>query len=374
MCRMAHTISNRSLADMKIHLVLALCLLAGCASPTATVQSTATAVPAALPTVSMVEPAAGSGGTPVTIQVVGTTSEAPMYIATERGYFAEQGISPQFITLESTAKAIPALANGQIDVAAGVLSAGLFNVVDAGVGIHVVAPQSENSGCAHSGTWVLVRKDLVDGGVVRSAADLRGRNIGLTSKGSTVEYFADAVLRQGGLQPTDVHYVEMGFPDMGAAFSTGAIDAAMGSEPTATSYVDRGLASKWLCASDVLPNIQYTYLLYSPQFATEHAALAQHWMTAYLRGARDWQKMQDTGDGKQAIFSYLGKYTPVPDPSVLERATLSKLSPEDPIDLENIRSQMAWAHERGYVTHEPSAESLVDTQFIEYATQAVGRS
>jgi hypothetical protein len=50
------------------------------------------------------------------------------------------------------------------------------------------------------------------------------------------------------------------------------------------------------------------------------------------------------------------------------------LSPEDPIDLDNIRSQISWAHERGYITQEPSAESLVDRQFIEHATQAVGRS
>ena len=359
---------------MKIHLLLALCVLTGCAAPTVTQQTTATALPAPVPTVGLLEPSVGRGGAPVTIQVVGTIAEAPMYIAAERGYFAEEGISPQFITFDSAAKAIPALSTGQIDVAAGVLSAGLFNAVDRGIGIRVVAPQSEMRGCAHSGTWMLVRKELADSGTVRSPADLRGRNIALTSKGSTVEYLADAVLRQGGLQPSDANYVEMSFGDMGAAFANGAIDVAVGSEPLVTTYVDKGLASKWLCASDVIPNIQYTYLMYSQRFASQRAALAQQWMRAYLRGTRDWQHMQDTGDGKQAIFSYLGKYTPVPDPSVLERANLSALSPEDPIDLGNIQNQLSWAHDRGYIAHEPSPASFVDTQFIEQATQAVGRS
>ena len=377
--------SMKLLTDPRpIVLGLALTVLAGCSSlaapptpvkPTAATSAAPTnpAPAAAVPTVKIFEPAAGAGNTPVKIQVVGTLAEAAMYIATERGYFADLGISPQFITYDSAARAIPALSTGQIDVAAGVLSAGLFNAIDRGIDIRIVSPQSENRGCAHSSTWLLVRKDLADSGIIRTPADLRGRKIALVSKGSTVEYFADALLHQGNLQSTDVEYVEMSFGDMGAAFGSQAIDVAVGGEPTATTYADKGLATKWLCGADVIPNHQYTYLLYSPQFAQQQTGVAQRWMAATLRGARDWQVMLDTGQDRQAILGVVAKYTPIKDIALLERASLPVISADGSVDLANIRSQITWAYERGYVTHQPSADTLVDTRFVDRATQPEGR-
>jgi ABC-type nitrate/sulfonate/bicarbonate transport system substrate-binding protein len=45
----------------------------------------------------------------VRMQVVGTTSEISIYVAAERGYFADVGISPEFVHLDSAARAVPAL-------------------------------------------------------------------------------------------------------------------------------------------------------------------------------------------------------------------------------------------------------------------------
>lgn len=307
--------------------------------------------------------------TPVRIQVVGTVSEAPLYLATERGYFAENNITPEFITLDSAARSIPALANGEIDVAAGVLSAGLFNAVNSGINIRIVAPQSENRGCEHSSTWILLRKDLADSGAIRTPADLRGRNIALVSSASSVEYVADALLRSGNLQPSDAFYVEMGLGDMGAAFASQRIDAAVGGEPTATTYVEKHLASKWLCASDVIPNLQYTYILFSPRFAEKRADTAQAWMDAYLSGARDWQTAVDDPQARRSAVEVLSRYTPAKDVELLERVTLPWLAPQGSIDLENIRNQVAWARERGYIDREPATAMLVDSRFVDQATR-----
>ncbi len=363
-------------------LVLAIALVAGCgttaspstpAQPSAVAGATApskTAVAAApVPTVKGSGPASSTGGTPVKIQVSGTVAEGPMYLAVERGYFAEQGVSPQFVTFDSAQQVIPALSTGQIDVGAGSLGASLFNAVNSGIGIRVGAPQSENRDRAHSSTWILVRKDLAEGGVVRSPADLRGLKIAINGKAGTSEYLTDVLLRKGNLQPMDAEYVQMGFGDMGAAFGGRTIDVAVDAEPTATSYVDKGLATKWLSGADVIPTMQYTYLLYSPQFADQHTDLAQRWMTAYLRGARDWQTMLETGQDRDGMLGILAKYTPVKDLSLLQRISIPVPSAEAKIDIANITNQITWAHERGYITREPSVTTLVDTRFVERATQ-----
>jgi NitT/TauT family transport system substrate-binding protein len=193
----------------------------------------------------------------------------------------------------------------------------------------------------------------------------------LNSKGSSAEYLAETLLRQGNLQPSDVEYVEMSFGDMGAAFAGQTIDVAVGGEPTATGAVDRGLATKWLCGADILPNLQFTYLLYSSQFADQRTDVAQRWMAAYLRGAREWQTMLQTGQGRDAMLSVVGKYTPVKDLALLERATLPVPAAEARIDVTNIVNQITWLHERGYISHEPWLDRFVDMRFVQQATQDV---
>ncbi|MBV9582219.1 MAG: ABC transporter substrate-binding protein [Chloroflexi bacterium] len=304
---------------------------------------------------------------------MGTTSEAALYLALERGYFAQKNIATDFITLDSAAKSIPYLANGDIDVAAGVLSAGLFNAVNQGLDIRIVASQSENRGCEHSATWVLVRKDLADSGAIRATEDLRGRRIALASKASTVEYLADALLRQGNLQPSDVEYVELPFGDMGAAFANHAIDVAIGSEPTATSYADNNLATKWLCASDIMPNLQYTYIFFGPRFWRDHPQVAQAWMAAYLRGVNDWQAALNSAELRQPALETLTRFTPVKDVGLLARMNLSALTPGGAMHLDNIRNQVAWARERGYIDKEPSVDVLVDSSFVDQAARATGK-
>jgi NitT/TauT family transport system substrate-binding protein len=373
---------NRTGYGVPVVIVLLLCALVACAlppqapasGPPGTTVTPASAVakapPAPVPTVAAVEPAPGNGLVTVNVQVAGTLAEAAMYIATDRGYFAKNGISPQFITFDSAAKAVPALWTGQIDVAAGVLSGGLFNAVGQGVDIRVVAPQTAHRDCAHTGAWVLVRKDLVDNGAIQSPVDLRGRKIAGVSKASTVEFLVDALLRKGGLQSSDAEYVEVSFGDMGAAFASRGIDVAIGSEPTATSYVDQGLASKWLCGADILPDFQYTYLMYSGQFANQRTTLAQRWMAAYVRGARDWQQMLATGDGKDAIFATIAKFTPLKNMALLERLSLPMIVPEEAISAQDIQAQISWGQERGYVTTPPSVSALIDNRFVERAPRA----
>ncbi|MDE3075586.1 MAG: ABC transporter substrate-binding protein, partial [Chloroflexota bacterium] len=199
-----------------------------------------------------------------------------------------------------------------------------------------------------------------------------GKKIGVFSKGSTNEYFVDVELKRAGLKPTDVNLVELNAGNQAAAFANKAIDVAQGAEPTATVYADRGLAVKWLPASDIAPNFQYTFLLFSQKFADQKTDLAMRFMVAYLRGTRDWQQMLDSGKDKDQIFSYVSKYTPLKDRALFDRTGQPVLPPNPRIDKESIRKQEDWAKERGLVSQEPPVDKIVDTRFIDAAMQKLG--
>src|SRR4051794_949225 len=87
-------------------------------------------------------PAAPPQLQPVRLGIVATSSEVGIHLANERGYFAEQGLAPDFSRFDSATFAVAPLSSGELDVASGAVSAALFNVINRGVELRLVAPLS----------------------------------------------------------------------------------------------------------------------------------------------------------------------------------------------------------------------------------------
>src|SRR5215218_9480579 len=160
-------------------------LLAGllaCAPPATPPQPTA---PVTAPTsTAATAPAAEPAPARATVRHgdIRIASAAGIYLAVERGYFAEQGLDVRLETFASAVEQIPALANSQIEIGIGAVSAGLFNAVARGVPLKLTLDFGRNLPNRSAGS-VAVRKDLWDAGAIREPADLRGRPIAVNSTG-----------------------------------------------------------------------------------------------------------------------------------------------------------------------------------------------
>src|SRR5262245_58671353 len=102
---------------------------------------------------------------------LGILSGSGYYLAIENGYFAEQGIEIEPTRFNTTAEMTAPLAAGQLDVGTGATSAGLFNAMARGLDLRIVADHGY-SAPGRPVNALVVRRDLVDGGEFRSAADL----------------------------------------------------------------------------------------------------------------------------------------------------------------------------------------------------------
>ena len=112
-----------------------------------------------------------------------------------------------------------------------------FNAVVSGLPVEYVAP-------LHAGfveDYFVVRKDLW-GKDVKRIADLKGRTVALNIRGAAVEWMLDMALRRDGLTIKDVQVKLMPFPDMVPALESGAVDAAILSEPFPTLAEEDGIA------------------------------------------------------------------------------------------------------------------------------------
>src|SRR5919202_1883314 len=194
-------------------------------------------------------------------------SNAAVYIAAEKGFFKEQGIVTDISTFASAAKQVPALVAGELEVSVGSASAGLFNAVAQQAPFRIVA----DKGQAREGfgfSLLTVRKDLVDGGQVKTVRDLKGKKIAILAKGNIQHYLVGKMAEEVGLTINDVELTFLDAPGQVTAFETKAIDASYAVEPWAARFAERGLAVRFRTPDQVkgLGPVQIGVIIYSGKF------------------------------------------------------------------------------------------------------------
>ena len=112
----------------------------------------------------------------VTVAHVLTLAHAPYYIALEKGYFGAEGITVEESTVRSAQDVQSMLATGKLDVSMGAVSTAFYNAQDQGLDLRITAALGIQ-GEPQAYTRILVRKELWDGGAIKSGKDLKARKV-----------------------------------------------------------------------------------------------------------------------------------------------------------------------------------------------------
>jgi NitT/TauT family transport system substrate-binding protein len=149
---------------------------------------------------------------------------APLYQAVEKGYFKEQGLNVEPIALASGPKAVESVISGEIDIAFTSYP-GAFVAQSKGVAnLKIVA----DAYAARPGHLVLV---ATPESPIKKPADVAGKKIAVTSKGSISDLGVMSVLSSQQVDPKSINFVPMPFQDMGPAMKNKNIDGAVVAEP-----------------------------------------------------------------------------------------------------------------------------------------------
>ncbi|WP_330181967.1 ABC transporter substrate-binding protein [Nocardia sp. NBC_01503] len=177
-----------------------------------------------------------SNGRPqVTIMVGGLEKVIylPAMLTRQLGNFERNDIDVKLLGEQSGATAETALLTGDVQ--------GVVGFYD-----HTIDLQAKDQ-CLRTvvqfadvpGEVELVSKD--DAGTIRSPKDFRGRNLGITSLGSSTDFLTQALAGQEGLRTSDYTRVKVG---AGQTFIAGmnhdGIDAGMTTDPTVAKMVSSG--------------------------------------------------------------------------------------------------------------------------------------
>lgn len=161
-------------------------------------------------------PPEGTGRRAVTVAGSDQLGGAPVYLAQERGLWAEEGLDATVTTLSTGRDALNAVLGGQAQF--GVV--GDLPAVTAALGgrdVRIVADLSRFS------DWRLLTR--TDRGITGFAA-LKGRRVGVP-QGTNVEYALSRMLASERLTPADVTVVNLAPNQVAAALARGDVDAGV---------------------------------------------------------------------------------------------------------------------------------------------------
>jgi len=129
-----------------------------------------------------------------------STNYAPFFNATEQGYFKDEGIDVE-VENAGGGVATPALLSGQFDFSTSESSA--FSAIMKGGRLKVIAIE------ANRATFQLWSTDPD----LKTVQDLKGKMVGIQTRGDTFEIWMRLVLKAHGMNGDDVGYTPTGFGD-----------------------------------------------------------------------------------------------------------------------------------------------------------------
>ncbi|HET9659261.1 MAG TPA: ABC transporter substrate-binding protein [Thermomicrobiales bacterium] len=279
------------------------------ASPAASPISCEPTARAATEAVATVTPGAGSSPTgdlaKIKVGFVPVTVFAPIFVAKDLGYYAEEGLEVDLEPFPGGADPVVLTASGELDAAFVGVGPAFWNGASQGLPMKIIAP-GHAEGDPVATPLMISQKDCADGKIT-SVADLKGKKVSVNARGAT-EYWLNAALETGGLTIDDVDLQVLPFPDAVAALQSGAVDAAMVGEPLATQAERDGIAVR-LASSFAVQDIQPTTIIGNEQWLTEHPDQAEGFVTGYMRASK---LLADGGLNDPAVQAIIEKYTGVP--------------------------------------------------------------
>jgi NitT/TauT family transport system substrate-binding protein len=312
--------------------------------------------------------AAAAQAPTVKIGYIPSDSFAVLYLLADR-YLTPSGVTVQMVRLPGGAEITSQVATGQLQMGGAGMGAAGFNAAAAKLPIEFIAP-------LHMGfleDYFTVRK-AVWGTEVKRVADLKGRPVGLNTRGAAVEWVLDQVLRRDGLTIKDVQVKIMPFPDMVPALESGAIDACILTEPFPTMAEEKGVAVRPFPRPPSARPVPITAAFWNAEWARANADLAHRVMTGYLRAARDLAADGGRGWTEDRNVDIIVKYAAVRR-ELVKKARSHVVDPNLELDASTLDSMQKLSAELGYLKYTEflSLDRLFTFSYRDRAVKELGR-
>lgn len=293
---------------------------------------------------------------------------APFFVAEELGYFDQYGLDVTLSPKSGTAETIQMLASGNVVSGAATWGAGLFNSINSGATVTIVATLAKMPATVPSPSPFMVSEKAWQDGV-RSVKDLKGKRVGIPGPGGFGLYSVAKALAKGGLTVDDVEAVYLPPPATAAAFANGGLEAGWSIEPFALQLEKEKLGRRLV--EDHTFGTELGFIAFNNEFAKKNEDAVVGFLAAFLKAAR----LLDNGGWKdEKILDIVAKYTGTAK-DTLKGIAYTIRSEDGSIDLASVREQEEFFRSRGSLEYKGpiDIESVYRTDLLKKANALVAK-
>lgn len=250
----------------------------------------------------------------VIIGAVDSLTNAPIYIAQEKGYYDEEGIEVELAPTATSGDVAVLLATNQIQITGGGVGPTFYNSIAQGMPISVLLSRNV-SPYDH---YIVARPEIADS--VKEPSDLAGLTVALNATGSIAVYELARALEASGLTMDDVTPLYIPFSQMAPALTTGAADVALMISPMFDSVHAQGIGVKAISLDRYIEPqpVTISFLQMNSDWANENEEVARAFTRATLRATRDYCDAYHSGDNRDEIIAILAERSDIKDPEFID--------------------------------------------------------
>lgn len=290
----------------------------------------------------------------------------PLYIAAAKGYFAAEGLTPDYVFFEAGEPIAVAGASGAIDFGVAGLTGGFYSLAGKGA-LRIIAGQTHEVPSFQANTVAASNRAYAAG--LKSVKDLAGHSAAITQIGSAFHYdlglLADKYhfdLKSVRLMPLQTN------PNAVAAVVGGSADVVVTIAPWVMPAIQRGDAKFLAFIGDETP-WQLSMAFTATKTANERRDTVERFLRALRQATRDYHDAFTNADGKREdqasapeILDILAKYTGRTPADI--KLGLGYMDREARLDVKDVLHQVAWYRAQGMLKNDFNAEDIMDKRYI----------
>lgn len=224
---------------------------------------------------------------------------APMYVAIEEGYFKEEGIDLDVVTGFGADKTMTAVLSGEADIGFMGSESSIYTYNE-GANDYVVNFAQLTQ---RAGNFLVAREEMES----FKWEDLKGKDVLGGRKGGMPEMVFEYILRQNGIDPSEVNIDQsIDFGATAAAFSGGQGEFTVEFEPGATSLEQEGKGYVVASLGTDSGYVPYTAFSAKKSYIDENPEIIQGFTNALQKGM-DYVQSHTPGEIANVIAHQFGE-------------------------------------------------------------------
>lgn len=218
------------------------------------------------------------------------------FVAKDQGFFAKRGLDVNVQIVPQGSTIASAMAGGTLN--AGTLTPPAFLLaVEGGIDAQIVAAATHQAK-SNPTIGMMAR----EGSNIRSAADMRGKRIGVPGLNGGNHIVAMKWLQNNGVEPKQVTFVETSFPQMGDLLKGGQVDVVVPVEPFITR-IQQTKAGYLVTVPTIVDSFLESFYIMNRDFIQKNPKAARDFREA-IREAVDWMKSNEA-EARKTQITYL---------------------------------------------------------------------